>query len=250
MFAALGSGDVIDQTVCQDTSQRQGSVGQAAQAMILNGRGFVHQRLSLVPYFFANKPLERLIGAEIEAPHLHDDVLGRALDALYDVGVTPLYTLMATEAWARRGLATSSGHLDTTSFHVDGRYNRTGIPEETVMHIPQGSSRDHRPDVNQVMLARMVEHPAGIPLWMKPRSGNSRDPVEVGRVVDEHLEQWRSAARPRSVVADSALYSAAHRGTLATRAVTWLTRVPAPLTEVPVPLAHVAMTTMAPRTDG
>ena len=142
MFDALGIGDVIDQTIIQDTSKRQVSVGQAVKAMVLNGLGFVNQRLYLVPRFFDNKPLERLIGAGIEATHLNDDVLGRALDALYDVGVTPLYTLMATEACARLGLATSSVHLDTTSFHVDGRYNSAETPEETVIHITQGYSRD------------------------------------------------------------------------------------------------------------
>lgn len=250
MFDELGIGDVIDQAICQDTSTRQVSVGQAVKAMILNGLGFVNQRLYLVPYFFDNKPLERLIGAGIEATHLNDDVLGRALDALYDVGVTPLYTLIATEACARLGLATSYVHLDTTSFHVDGRYNSAEPPEETVIHITQGYSRDHRPDLNQVMLELMVEHHAGIPLWMKPLSGNSSDPVAFGRVVDEHLAQLCSAALPRYVVADSALYSAANLGKLATSAVKWITRVPATLTEVQAHLAHVDVTTMAPLTDG
>ena len=50
--------------------------------------------------------------------------------------------LMATEACARLGLASSSVHLDTTSFHVDGRYNSAEPPEETVIHITQGYSRD------------------------------------------------------------------------------------------------------------
>jgi transposase len=52
MFDELGIGDVIDQAICQDTSKRQVSVGQAVKAMILNGLGFVNQRLYLVPYFF------------------------------------------------------------------------------------------------------------------------------------------------------------------------------------------------------
>jgi transposase len=57
------------------------------------------------------------------------------------------------------------------------------------MHIPQGYSRAHRPDLNQGILELMVEHDAGLPLWRKPLSGNSSDPVEFGRVVDESLEQ-------------------------------------------------------------
>jgi hypothetical protein len=51
--------------------------------MVLNGLGFVNQQLYLVPLFFQHKPTHRLIAPEIEAPHLNDDTLGRALDTLY-----------------------------------------------------------------------------------------------------------------------------------------------------------------------
>jgi transposase len=250
MFDKLGIGDVIDRNIDQDARRRQVSVGQAVKAMVLNGLGFVNQQLYLVPRFFDNKPLDRLIGPEVEAAHLNDDVLGRALDALYGVGVTPLYTLIATEACARLGLALPYVHLDTTSFHVDGRYNSTETPEETVIHITQGYSRDHRPDLNQVMLELMVEHQAGIPLWMKPLSGNSSDVVEFGRVVDEHLAQLCSDDLPRYVVADSALYSAENLGKLATSAVKWITRVPATLNEVHAHLANVDLAAMVPLADG
>ena len=39
----------------------------------------------------------------IEAPQLHDDTLGRALDTLYDYGVTELYSLVAVTAVQRLG---------------------------------------------------------------------------------------------------------------------------------------------------
>lgn len=87
---------------------------------------------------------------------LNDDVLGRALDALYDVGVTPLYSLIAAEACGRLDLASSYVHLETTSFHVDGRYNSAVIPEEGVIHLTPGYSRDHWPDLNQVALRKGI----------------------------------------------------------------------------------------------
>ena len=250
MFDELGIGEVIDQAIVQDASKRQLSVCQAVKAMVLNGLGFVHQQLYLVPSFFDNKPTERLIGPEVEAVHLNDDVLGRALDTLYDVGVTPLYTLIATEACTRLGLASPYVHLDTTSFHVDGRYNSAEPPEETVIHINPGYSRDHRPDLNQGMLELIVEQHAGIPLWMKPLRGNSSDPVEFGRVVDEHLAQLCRAELPRYVVADSVGYSAENLGKLAQGAVKWITRVPGTLNEVQAHLAHVEGATLAPLTAG
>jgi transposase len=249
MFDELGIGDLIDRSIEQDPSRRQVSVGQAVKAMVLNGLGFVNQPLYLVPSFFDTKPTDRLIGPEVEAVHLNDDVLGRALEALYDFGVTPLYTLIATEACTRLGLASSYVHLDTTSFHVDGRYNSAEAPEEGVIHITQGYSRDHRPDLNQVVLELMVEHQAGIPLLMKPLSGNSSDKVEFGRVVDEHISELCRADTPLYLVADSALYSAENLRKLDQSAVKWITRVPATLNEVQAHLAQPDLETMTALPD-
>lgn len=41
------------------------SVGTATVAMILNGLGFSNRRLYLAPQFFANKPVEHLLGPGI-----------------------------------------------------------------------------------------------------------------------------------------------------------------------------------------
>ncbi len=196
-------------------TKRTVSLGQAVKAMVLNGLGFVNQQLYLVPSFFQNKPTERLVGPGITAAHLNDDVLGRTLDALYSTGVTSLYSLIATEAATRLGVRAQYAHLDTTSFHVDGRYNSAEEPDATVIHITQGYSRDHRPDLNQVMLELIVEHQGGIPILMKPLSGNTNDSVEFGRVVTEHVQQLRTAHRITYLVTDSALYNAENLGHLA-----------------------------------
>jgi transposase len=77
--------------------------------------------------------------------------------------------------------------LDRTSVHVDGRDNSEEEPEAEVIHITRGDSRDHRPDLNQVMLELMVEHQAGIPVLMQPLSGHSRDVQEFGPVIKESM---------------------------------------------------------------
>jgi hypothetical protein len=144
MFDELGIGEVIDQATQQHPAMRIVTAGHAVKAMVLNGLGFVNQPLYLVPRFFQHKPTTRLFTpAWIEAKHLNDDALGRALDTLYDDGVTALYSLIAATAAARLGLAPTFAHLDRTSFHVDGRYNHDNAPDEQVMHITRGYSRDH-----------------------------------------------------------------------------------------------------------
>jgi transposase len=55
------------------------------------------------------------------------------------------------------------------------------------MHSTRGYSRDHRPDLNQVMLELMVEPQAGIPVLMQPLSGHSRDVKAFGPVIKEYI---------------------------------------------------------------
>src|SRR5438309_10045404 len=56
-------------------NRQQVSVGTATVAMLLNGLGFSNRQLYLVPQFFANKPVEHLLGPGITAEMLNDDCL-------------------------------------------------------------------------------------------------------------------------------------------------------------------------------
>jgi transposase len=200
--------------------------------------------------FFQNKPTQRLIAPGIAAHHLHDDTLGRALDTLYKYGVTELYSLIATTAAKRLGLTPTFAHLDSTSFYVDGRYNSDEEPDAHVIHITRGYSRDHRPDLNQVMLDLIVEHQAGIPVLMKPLSGNTNDAADVGQVVKEHIAQLQTTYGTTYLVADSALYSDDTLQKLSDTQIKWITRVPATLTEAQAALTQANPQTMHPLMEG
>ena len=60
-------------------NRQQVSVGTATVAMILNGLGFSNRQLYLVPQYFANKPVEPLLGAGMSAAMLNDDCLGLSM---------------------------------------------------------------------------------------------------------------------------------------------------------------------------
>ena len=247
MFDELGIGDVIDQATQQNPEMRDLTVGEAVKAMVLNGLGFINQALYLVPRFFQNKPTYRLISPRVVPEQLNDDALGRALETLYAYGVTELYSLLAATAAERLGLAPRLAHLDSTSFHVDGRYNSDEEPEDKVVHITRGYSRDHRPDLNQVMLELMVEHQAGIPILMKPLSGNSSDAQDFGEAVRAHVHQLQTTYGMTYLVADGALYSEANLQKLAQTRMQWITRVPATVSAAQAVLAQVnpqALTTL------
>ena len=144
------------------------------------------------------------------------------------------------------GLTSTFTHLDSTSFYVDGRYNSAEAPDEQVVHITHGYSRDHRPDLNQVMLELVVEHQAGIPVLMKPLSGTRSDGKAFGQVVSDHIAQLHTTAHPTYLVADRALYSAENLHKLAETSLKWITRVPATLTEAQEVLAQAQPETMPP----
>src|SRR5919202_4865100 len=250
IFEELGITKVIDRAPKQAPERRSVTAGHAVKAMVLNGLGFLNQQLYLGPHFFQHKPISRLIAPGMQASHLNDDTLGRALDTLYDFGVTALDCLIAATAGTRLWLTRTFSHLDTTSFHVDGRYNSAQPPDEQVVHITQGYSRDHRPDLNQVMLELVVEHQAGIPVLMQPLSGNSHDGKAFGQVIRDHIAQLHTTTNPTSLVADSALYSAENLQQLAETSLKWITRVPATLTEAQEVLGQANPQTMAPLTEG
>jgi transposase len=187
MFAARGIGEISDQATQHHPEMRLVTAGHAVNAMGLHGRGCVNPPRSLVPRLFPNNPTSRLITPGITAEPLHDEALGRALATLSADGVTALDRLMAATAAERFGLAPTVAHLDRPSGHVDGRDNRAEAAEAHGMHSTRGSSRDHRPDLHQVMVELSVEHHAGIPLLMKPLRGHSRDAHAVGAVIQQPI---------------------------------------------------------------
>jgi transposase len=251
MFDELGIGEVIDRATRHHPATRIVTTGEAVTAMVLNGLGFVNQQRSLVSRFFQDKPTSRLLAPLlIEAKPLSDDALGRALDTLYADGVTALYRLSAATAAGRLGLAPHFAHLDSTSFHVDGRYDSDHAPDEQVVHITRGYRRDHRPDLNHVMLALMVEHQAGIPVLMKPLSGNSSDAPEFGQIVRDHLAPLHTTYGITSLVADSALYSADNRQKRSETRLKWSTRGPGTLSAAQAARAQADLQPLAPRLDG
>lgn len=106
--------------------------------MVLNGFGFVQQRLYLTPEFFERVPTERFIGEGVPE-NLNEGVLGRALDDPFEYGVTELFRDLAAQAAEKLGLTSRFAHLDATSFSFHGDYDsETGFnesPEDDVIQV-------------------------------------------------------------------------------------------------------------------
>ena len=211
MYDELGFGKLLDKLIIQDEEQRIVSVGKAVKAMVLNGLGFANHALYLTPLFFQDKPVQRLIGPDIEATHLNEHTLGRALDNIFDYDPTWLYSQLAVQCVQRLGLLCDFGHLDSTSFLTFGQYNNNDDDiqdQDRVIQITQGYSRDHRPDLNQVVLQLISEGQTGIPLLMEPLSGNNSDKSSFRHTVKNHIKQLQNDVGLKYIVADSALFTA------------------------------------------
>lgn len=225
----LGIAAFIDAHIPNQSPYKHISYGQLLVAMILNGLGFVSRTLHMYPDYFADKPVERLLGAGIEASHINDDVLGRGLDKYYELGVSELYQALAEKVVVHLGLPCEAIHLDATSFHVDGEYEAD--IDAAPIRLTQGYSRDHRPELNQVILNLICENQAGLPVYMQACSGNTHDSESFKALVKAHLGSLKAAARCRYLIGDAALYVADTIRALDSQKQLFISRVPQTLTE-------------------
>ena len=95
--------------------------------------------------------------------------------------------------------------MDSTGFHLDGKYNQESS-SEGLIKITKGYSRDHRPDLNQVVVQLICEGPAGIPVLMEPLNGNNSNKDSFRETIQNHIDQLNDDFKLEYIVADSALY--------------------------------------------
>ena len=74
--------------------------------------------------FFEGKAIEHLIGKGVKKEYFNDDKLDLVLDQLYSRGLNQIFMSVVLEAVKIYQLEISTVHLDSTSFHVHGDYQR------------------------------------------------------------------------------------------------------------------------------
>ena len=215
-----------------EQSRRKVSVGQAVQAMILNALGLSGRALYLTKRFYTSRPVDLLIGEGIRADDLHDSSLGTALDAIYDRGITELFSSVAGSILAQYGVPTRFVHLDSTTFSLHGVYNSEEDEEvipKGVIHITKGYSKDSAPGQNQVVLQLICTHRSSMPMWVEALSGNTVDKKSFAKTVKAFQQQFYRSSMPY-VVMDAAFYTQTNLQSCDD--VRWVTRVPETLSEV------------------
>ena len=93
------------------------------------------------------------MGKGINAEDLNDDSLGRALDILFEKGLSNIFALISHVACHIFGISTSSAHMDTTSFSMAGDFSEE---EENAVRITYGHSKDKRQDLKQIVVGLSI----------------------------------------------------------------------------------------------
>ncbi len=118
-------------------------------------------------------------------------------------------------------------HVDSTSFAVEEAYEREETePNETLIRITYGYSRDHRADLKQWQLS-LATTTSGVPIGLQVLDGNASDRTTLAQQVAEVVYQFRAEGEEEPIyVADSAIYSEATMTDLDPKGVWWVSRVP------------------------
>jgi transposase len=120
--------------------------------------------------------------------HVGDDVIGRALDRLFDADRGTLLTRVVVAAVQRFDLALDELHDDSTSIKFSGQYRKAKgrrVRGKRAPFITHGYSKDHRPDLKQLLFILTTTHDGGVPVQFRCSDGNTSDVVT-------HEQTWDS----------------------------------------------------------
>jgi len=124
--------------------------------------------------------------ADADAAWLNDDRVGRALEKLFHADRASLLTELIVGVVAEFGIDTSELHNDSTSVSVHGAYRGAdGTPRggKPTTAITFGHSKDHRPDLKQLVWILTVCADGAVPMAYRLADGNTSDDPT-------HLPTW------------------------------------------------------------
>lgn len=158
---------------------------------------------------------------------LNDDRVGRALEALFDADRASLLTAVVLRAMGEFSIDTDQLHNDSTSVAVHGAYRdavgieRGGKPTPVITF---GHSKDHRPDLKQLVWILTVSADGAVPMAYRLADGNTSDDPT-------HVPTWDGLVSLLGradflYVADSKLCSRAAMGHIAGRGGRFVTILP------------------------
>jgi transposase len=121
-----------------------------------------------------------------DAQRLNDDRAGRALDQLFDCDRASLLTELVVGVISEFRIDCSQLHNDSTSICLHGAYEAAdGRPRggKPTVVAARGHSKDHRPDLKQLVLTLTVAADGAVPIAHRLLDGNTNDDLT-------HIATW------------------------------------------------------------
>jgi len=125
------------------------------------------------------------------AEHVGDDAVGRALDRLFDADRAALMTAVVVGAVEAFAVSLSELHNDSTSIKFCGHYPLASgrrLRGKRAPIITHGYSKDHRPDLKQLLFILTTSDDGGVPVQFRCEAGNCNDSPT-------HIETWNALCR-------------------------------------------------------
>ena len=110
-----------------------------------------------------------------------DDALGRALDRLFEADRASLQTALILQAIRNFNIQTDQIHNDSTSVKFCGAYEHQ---KPRAVQLRRGHSKDHRPDLKQLVYSLSISADGAVPVHFKTYAGNQADETT-------HWETWQ-----------------------------------------------------------
>ena len=132
--------------------------------------------------------------------------MGRALDDCHAYSCELLFAEASAKICKSEAIDTRFNSLDTTAFAFTGEY--LADSDEHIIEITHGYSKDHRPNLKQVVLEIMCSHDGGVPLISKSCNGNASDTKIFCERAKALRDSFKASEAPRYLIADSKLYDA------------------------------------------
>ena len=137
---------IVNEAVGIDSREKV-TAGQIVKGIIINGLDFISKPLYLFPQFFANKPVEELLGEGIKAEEINEYKIGRVMDEIWRYSLEKLWINISLKVVEKYQIKTKYSHLDSSSISVEGEYKLEEGGKGSI-EITHGYSRDRRPNVS------------------------------------------------------------------------------------------------------
>lgn len=203
-FDFLGLEEIIDRRIGKSGSHVQINHGAAIKAMVLQLLTSSYQSLYKTNEYFKNVPLSSLLGLPVTADAMERSMLSRMLDDIAENSPKTLFMECSAQAANKLGLAIREAHIDTTSFHCDT--NEKISEDQGELRIEYGYSRDHRPDLPQVIMLGLVDGVSKLPVYADAISGSVNDAKSFFTFIQKDWPVLRQQLKDLEyIVGDSAL---------------------------------------------